>query len=569
MSLLLLYLINFFRWLRNGWRRLLRRRIDWVRMQISGSLPEIVPAGPWWRRRLFTISTPLSMQALRRRFAQIAADPRISGMLLTIQDLNLGWATIEDLHEAIGSLRAAGKLVVAYLPAADTRGYLAVCVADRLLMPPSAYLNLLGLRIEAQFLGDALRLAGLEADVIAVSPYKSGGDQFARAEISPEAREQLDRLVAQRYALLLGSIAAARGLTEQQVAALIDSAPLLADTARESGLIDAAIYEDEIEGYLRQLNPDIDQPSRTLAVVEWNIARRRMQLPYARRERRYVGLLSLSGMIMQGSSRRSPLPLPMLGSTLGSDSVAQAIRRIERSRRVAALVLHIDSPGGDAFASDLIWRELQRLSHKLPIVVSMGNTAASGGYYIAAGARAIVARRATLTGSIGVYLLRPNAADLLVRAAVGTAVISRGANSGIYSPLHSLDDAERTTLRRIVFESYDLFKQRVRAGRRLSDEQLEPIAGGRVWTGEEAAQIGLIDELGGLTAAVARARALAELPADPHAPLLVFPAGEHGILPPQPFPNQPPSGPEAWAALLDEAMRPRLLAALPWVLREL
>lgn len=564
MTTMLLFLTNLSRRLRNGWRRLRRPPIDWVRLELSGALPELADEPPWWQRRLAGAVAPLSLQALRRRLERLADDAQVRGVLLVVRDLSPGWAAIEGLHEALRAYKAAGKRVVAYLPAADTRAYLAATCADAVVMPPSAYLNLVGLRVEATFLADALRLAGLEAEVIAVSPYKSGGDQLSRSSISPEGREQLERLVDERFGALVAAVSAARGLEPGAVRALIDRAPLLATDARAAGLLDAALYEDELEAFLARLAAGGEGEAKA-AVVPWERADRALPLPLARRQRRYVGVVRVEGAIAPGPSRRSPLPLPLIGGSMaGADSVIQALRRAEASAQVAAVVLHVDSPGGDAFASDLIWREALRLSRSKPLVVSMGDVAASGGYYIAAPARAIFARPATLTGSIGVYTVRPNVAALLERAEVGLAVIARGAHSGLFSPAAPLSEGERAALRRTVGETYEAFKERVRAGRGLSDEQLEPIAGGRVWTGREAAERGLVDDLGGFTAAVARARELAELPPDPRAPILLVRGGGRSPALPRPFP--PPAPPvDLLPALIAEATQTRTLAALPWV----
>ncbi len=558
----------------NFWRRLRRRRIDWVRMEVSGALPELAEPLVWWQSRFGGVATPVSLQILRRRFERLADDPHIRGVVLVIRDLAAGWAGIQGLHEILHIYRDAGKRVVAYLPSADTRAYFAACGADRVVMPPTAYLNLTGLRVEVTLFGDALRLAGLEAEVIAVSPYKSAGDQLARASLSPEAREQLERLIDDRFTMLVETISAARSLGNEQVRALIDRAPFRAGAACKAGLLDAALYEDELEAYLRRLDetatPETTTPGKGgdgLALIDWLQADRWLPLPPARREHRFVGVIPVVGAIATGTSRRSPLPLPILGGNLaGSDTIAQALRRAERDNRVAAVVMHIDSPGGDSFASDLIWREALRLSRRKPLVVSMGDVAASGGYYIATPARVIVARPATLTGSIGVLAVRPNGATLLERARIGVGVISRGANSGLFSPLRPLEANERDALTRTVFETYAIFKDRVREGRGIEEEQLEPIAGGRVWTGREAALFGLVDDLGGLPAAVARARELASLPPDPRPPLLMVRGGGRRDLLPRPFPPAEP--PSFLSALLEEALRTRVLAALPFVFRE-
>ncbi|MCU0493489.1 MAG: S49 family peptidase [Chloroflexaceae bacterium] len=537
-------------WLQNAWRRMVRRRIDYLLLELTGELPEFAPQPPWWQRRFLGTTPPLSLIGLRRMFQRLADDPQAKGVVLYIHDLGGGWATVESLRTEIHSLRRAGKQVLAYLHSASTREYLVACAADKVLLSPVSYLNLIGTRLEVQFLGDALRMAGIEAEVFAVSPYKSGADQFARGDMSPESREQYERLLDQIYDYTISTVAEERKLTPEATRKLIDCAPFQAPAAHEAGLIDGTCYEDELEAWLAAgLNKPVpaaatkDKDGPTIKLLRWKAAARALQLPY--RKRHIIG-----------------------GSQAGSDSLVQALRQAERNEQIAALVLHVDSPGGDAFASDLIWREVLRLRQKKPVVVSMGNAAASGGYYVAAPANAIVAHRATLTGSIGVFSLRPTAADLLERLNINTVVLSRGARTGLLGTLLPLTEDERETSRRVIFELYAEFKQRVREGRRLTEAQLEPIAGGRVWSGGEAKQLGLVDEIGGLPVAIAKARELAKLEPDPRAPiLLVSGGGKGGKLLPLPFPK-PENALHEMTNLFDEAMRPRMLAALPWVLRE-
>jgi protease-4 len=562
---LILAFINLWLFVLNSWRRLLRRHVDYVYLSLSGELPEFTPRPPLAQRLLGT-RLPLSMEQLRARLQRIAADPRVRGVVLVLRDIGAGWATLQSLRDEMARLRAAGKRVVVYLPGAETRTYFAACAADEVLMPETARLNLLGLLTEAVFLRDALHMVGLEAEVTAVSPYKSGGDRFARADISPESREQLERLFDRRYEMLLAAMTTDRGLDDSAAArTLIDGAPYSAPEAHRLNLIDGVCYEDELAARLAQ-HAGVEK----IRLRHWRAARRMLRLPYRRYQRRVVAALSLEGAIMSGRSRVVPLPLPLFGGRqVGSESVAQALRRIERDDRIAALVLHVNSPGGDSFASDLIWREVQRVRQIKPVVVSMGDVAASGGYYVAACASTIFAQPATLTGSIGVFALRPVVAGLLERLNVNTAVFSRGARAGLQAASLTPTDDEREVFRRLVFESYDTFKQRVRSGRDMSDEQLEPVAGGRVWMGTEAQQVRLIDELGGLPAAIARARSLAELPADPTARVLwVAHSRQDSHLLPRPFPSDALLPDAATlAALREHLLQPRVLAALPWDLR--
>lgn len=563
--------LNAWIFLQNGWRQLWRRRVDYVYLELSGSLPEYVEE-PSLLRRLLRVPQSPSLATLRRQLQWIAADPQVRGMVLVLRDMTLGWATAESLRDELHSFRAHGKEVIAYLPGADTRLYFVASVADLILMPDTAYLNVLGLLTESVFLRDALQMVGIEAEVTAVSPYKSAGDTFTRSDFSPESREQLDRLLDERYIALVTAIAEERALTVQQVRDLIDGAPYVATTALQVGLIDGLAYEDELEAWLSQEPGSADAPtgggqSRQRTARRWKEARRALRIPYRRYQSHYVAVVSVEGGITTGESRNLPVPVPLLGGQqTGSDSVKRALRQVEQDERIAAVVLYVDSPGGDAFASDLIWREVARLREHKPVVVSMGNTAASGGYYVAAGANAIVAQPGTLTGSIGVLALRPVATKLLDRVGVNAVSLSRGSHAGLLTVTQPLTDDERAVFQQIVGETYEHFKTRVRTGRELTDEQLEPLAGGRVWTGREARRVGLVDELGGLPVAIARARRLAQLPVDATAPVLwVIPDQRREVPLPPPFPGEPFT---EMPRLLEALLRTRILAALPWVLKE-
>lgn len=559
MNIIIIWLINLSCAVRNLWRALLRRRVDWVRIELRGGLPEFVAAPRWWQRRFLGMRAPTSMQGLRRTFQRIAADPQPRGVLLKIDGLVGGWATLQSLRDEIAGLRGQGKRVVAYLASADMAGYYAACAADTIILPPPVLLSILGVRAEVQFLKDALARYGVSAEYEAVSPYKSAGDPLVRSDISPENRAQLERLVDARFAAFVRAVAEARGLAEPEVRAAIDAAPLAPADARERGLIDAVLYEDELAAFLA--GPA--EQAEKLRILDWQVAAHALRMPYARRQRKLVAVLPVEGTIAAGPSRNLPIPIPLLGGAqAGAESIGQAIRQAERNRRVAAVVLYVNSPGGDALASDLIWREVQRLGRRKPVVVAMGDLAASGGYYIAAGAAVIVAQPGTLTGSIGVFSLRPIIAGLLERAEVNTVVISRGARSGMLSASLPASPEERAAQREVVEHYYAEFKQRVAAGRKLEPAQLEPIAGGRVWLGHEATGHGLVDTLGGLPAAIARARELAGLPPDPLAPLVLL-RGGRAALSPQPFPT---GGPADLVPLLAEALRPRVLALLPFEL---
>lgn len=568
LALPIIWFVNAFVWLRNLWRTTFRHQAPFVRLDLRGSLPEFGQPIVWWRRLLGSQERP-SLMRLRRDLQRIADDPRVRGVVLVARDFDPGWATAQSLRDEIQTLRAAGKQVVAYLLTPDTRSYYSLCAADRMVMPPSATLALLGLRVEALFLKDALALAGLEAEVTAVSPYKSAGDQLTRTDMSPENRQQLENLLDQRFAALVESIAIDRNMSLDHVRELFDHAPYVGDQALQAGLVDELCYEDELAARLHGSHKTVGGDDHEDVLSDWQEAQRTLLLPYRKRQRRVVAVVSVEGAIAMGG-RGSPLPL-LGGTAATSDTVSQALRRVERSKRIAALVLHVDSPGGDAYASDLIWREVLRVQQKKPVVVSMGNVAASGGYYVSACADTIVAQPGTVTGSIGVVSLRPVAAGLLERLHVNTVVLTRGARTGLLSPTLPPTEDERRATHDLVFSLYEDFKRVVRAGRKMSDTQLEPIAGGRIWTGREASTNGLVDALGGLPHAIEKARELGGLEADPRAPVLLVHGSMRHPLPPLPFGKDDARWPidaTMVQSFLDDVMKPRLLAMLPFVMRD-
>ncbi|MGF1471596.1 MAG: signal peptide peptidase SppA [Rubrobacteraceae bacterium] len=508
MSFVVRVLVNFWYVLRNSYVRFARRVPDFVVFEVGGSLPELTPPTSFLRRRIGRVRQTLSLEEVRRRLSRISRNGRVRGVVLRVQDLDAGWASLEELRDEIMEFRNRGGYVVAYLAEADTRSYYLACAADEVLATPLATISVTGFRTRITFVKDSLQRVGVEAEVFAVSPYKSAYDTYVRQEFSHEAREQAERLADRRFAQLIEAVADGRGVSPEAARERIDLAPYSAAGAAREGLLDGVCYEDELPEKLGAADG-----KATLA--EWNVARRALKMPYRRRARRRVGLVSLSGIIVRGKSRKLPIPLPLVGGDqAGSESVVAALRVAERNSRVAAVLFHVDSRGGDSLASDLIWREVRRINEKKPVVVLMGNAAASGGYYVSAPASHIVARQSTLTGSIGVISLRPVATDLYEKLRVNPVSVERGARAGLFDASRQISDDERQVLADRVQEVYSEFKDRVVEGRDLGLERLEELAGGRVWTGAEARDLGLVDELGGWRTALNRARDLGGIQPD-------------------------------------------------------
>ncbi|BBL78681.1 peptidase [Rubrobacter xylanophilus] len=522
--------------------RLLGRPPGYVWLEVSGDLPEFSPRLGLLRRRLAPFPAGPSLEALRGALEAVLYDGRPAGVVLGIRGLGAGWASLEELRGELLRFREAGGRVVAYLGEdVDSRAYYLACAADEVLAAPLATLVLTGLRSRVVFVREALERVGLRAEVLAVSPYKSAYDALSRTGFSREAREQAERLLDERFAELLEAVSGSRGIPGEAVRRLVDRAPLPAREALEAGLLDGVCYEDELPERLGGVR-----------VARWGEARRSIRVPPERPRRRRVGLVSVSGLIVRGRSRSLPMPLPFFGGEqAGADSVSAALRAAERDRWVAAVLLHVESRGGDALASDLIWREVARLRRRKPVVVLMGNFAASGGYYVGAAADRIVARRNTLTGSVGVVLVRPVASGLYGRLGLRPEALQRGANAGIMDPATEPGPGELEALRRQLEYAYREFRMRVAGGRGIPPERLERLAGGRVWTGEEARRAGLVDGTGGFREALRLAGELGGVRVDgPGAVVRLSPRGS----PPAPLPARdqegaPPLSVGPWAIM--------------------
>ena len=386
--------------------------------------------------------------------------------------------------------------------------YLAASGADRIVMAPLADWDVLGLRVEPVFLKDALARLGIEVDVVRVAPWKTAADTVLFSQLTDAARDQYNWLLDSLYQDILQAIVAGRGLDPEAAAALVDRAPLTAAEALAARLVDHVAYEDELAGLL-----GAGEHRRPLAPY------RQVRKLLYRHPRpvalQAVGVISLTGSILTGESRSVPMPVPLFGSeTIGSATAQQLIRQARRDDGLGAVILHVDSPGGSALASDLIWRELSLLNQEKPLIVYMGDVAASGGYYIAAPGRKIVAQRATLTGSIGVIVAKVITTGALEKLSVHTDSVQRGANADLYSSATHWQAPQRQRVEDSIDAVYQAFKERVAAGRSLSPAAVDDVAGGRVWTGAQAKEHGLIDELGDFQVAVELACAAAGLAAD-------------------------------------------------------
>ncbi len=542
--------------------RLLRwRRLDYVILRVSGSYPERTVR----RRRRFPFSllpwppAPPSVAGFASTLELIAADPRVQGVVLIVSGLSAGLATVGSLRASVLRLRQAGKRCIAYMHDLGTWSTYLASACDEILAPESATFQAAGLWAEALFLKDTLALVGLEADFEALAEYKVSPDTYRRSEMTGPHREMLEALLDSLYGEVVGAVAQGRNLSNERVCGLFDAVPLTATQAHEAGLLDAVCYEDELPRHL-------GAEGAPATLVSWETARHRLVRPTRWHSRRSIGIISLVGTIVRGPSQRPPipipLPLPVPSAQAGSDTLVQQLRAAARNKRLAAVILHVESSGGSAFASDLIWREVANLRQIKPVVVYMGELAASGAYHVSAPATEIFAQPTTLTGSIGIWGGKIVSQGMFEKLRAGRESVSRGKAAGIYADFAAFSDDERARIRANIGASYASFKERVATGRGLSAEQVEAIARGRVWTGEQAQAHGLVDSLGALHDAADRARELAGIPPGRHAPLVDVSAPK-GYSPAEPTPVDPGSWLHSFRSLLREGV----YALAPWSIR--
>ncbi|GAA2094669.1 signal peptide peptidase SppA [Microlunatus panaciterrae] len=447
-----------------------------------------------------------------RALHEAADDRRVVGLVAKVGGA-LPWAAMQELRLAVRAFAASGKPTVAWAESfgegsRDLAAYMLASAFDEIWLQPGGGVGLLGVGVETTFLRGALDRLGIEPQLEQRHEYKNAADRVMRTGFTPAHRESLERLAESVFTDAVDAIAAGRGLAAARVRELADTGPRTAAEARAVGLVDRLGYRDTVYAELRSR-----LPARTelLFADRWRPRRRPAMPP---RHRGHVALVEVRGSIVAGVTRRGAT-----GRQVGSDSVCAELRAAAGDERVRAVVLHIDSPGGSAVASDTIWRDVCRVRELgTPVVVSMGEAAASGGYYIACPADVIVALPATLTGSIGVFGGKLVVHDLLERVGLTTGTVEQGERALMFSPRRGFRDDERARLAATIDAVYDDFVTKVAEGRRRTVAEIEAVARGRVWTGRDALRVGLVDELGGLRDAVRIARSLAGLPEE--APVL-------------------------------------------------
>ena len=479
-------------------------------LQLEGDLPE-QPAVEF-PIPFFDKEQPLTIAENWQMLRNAAADSRIQAVVLEPRGLGVGWAKLEELRADLVNFKKSGKPVYAFLRGAGTKEYYLATAADKVFMSPEDELDVKGLRAELVFVKGTLDKLGVQMEFEHVGKYKDAPDMFTKTESSAETREVINQLLDQFYGDLINTVAEGRKKSPDAVRALIDNGPFIGKEALNGGLVDALIYEDQMYDQLRQ--------QLKLSALE-KIA----DHDYSRAAATNLGVdgpTKIALLVGQGDITR--------GSTNDSGDVGittagmiKRLRAVRDDASIKGVILRIDSPGGDGIASDDILHEAKLLSQKKPTVISMSDLAASGGYFIAMTGDPVVAYRNTETGSIGVFFGKVNLRGLYDKLGVKKELMKRGRFADIDTEYAPLNDEQRAKLRTEIEVFYKGFVQRVADGRKRKYDDVEPLAQGRVWTGSQAKQNGLVDEIGGIDRAIEMVKQKAKIGATEKITLVAYP----------------------------------------------
>ncbi len=453
-----------------------------------------------------------TVQSVVNSLRKAKVDTRIRGVVLKPSGPQPLWGKAQEIRDAVLDYKESGKPIVAFLEFGGTQEYYLASAADKVFLVPGSPLDLVGVASYEMFIRGALDKIGAHPDMLNAGDFKTAANFYTETTMTPAHREMAESLNRDLYEQIVDGIADGRRLAKSDVRRLIDEGPFLPADAVEAGLVDALVYADEVkrqepfsEVNWREIS-DRDYRQISLASVGLNRGRR-------------IALIYAVGTINSGTGGVDITG----GEVLGSDTLVRAIRAARTDDSVRAIVLRIDSPGGSAVASDVIWREVMLAKADKPVIASMSDLGASGGYYIAMGADTIVAQPATLTGSIGVVAGKITTGGTYEKVGVTLEPVSNGRFAEIYSPVTPFSDDERAKMQEHIDAIYEQFLTKAAEGRGTTRDAVHDVAQGRVWTGRQAKEHGLIDELGGLGRAIALAKERVGIDADDEVELVAFP----------------------------------------------
>jgi protease-4 len=475
-------------------------------LEVGGDLQEIEPSGVF--DQLF--EPPPTVRSVTDALRKAKVDRRITGVVIRPTTTAALWAKVQEVRDAIVDFKQSDKPIVAFLEFGGDQAFFLASACDKVFLLPTASLDLTGIASYELFLRGTLDKIGAYPDALHIGQYKTAANTFTEYSFTPAHREMSQSLNTDMYEQLVRGLADGRHKSEDEVRKLIEHGPYLPEDAVRAGLVDDLAYEDEIDDKVQLGSGEV----RYLQQKDYRHITP-ASLGLHRGER--IAVIYAVGLISSGESSNDSTQV------VGSDTLVRYLRRARGDSSIKAIVLRIDSPGGSAIASDVIWREVLLTREKKPVIASMSDVAASGGYYIAMPAHAIVAQPATLTGSIGVVTIKFVIDGTLKKIGMNMESVSQGRYAQIYSPVRQFSPEERARLEQIMQATYDAFVEKAAAGRNTTPQRIDAVGQGRVWTGRQAKQLGLVDELGGLDRALALAKQRANIAQDAEVELVVYP----------------------------------------------
>ncbi len=480
-------------------------------LQLEGDLPEQAPVD--FQIPFLQDQQPLTIAENWQMLRNAAADSRIQALVLEPRGLSVGWAKLEELRADIINFKKSGKPVYAFLRGAGTKEYYLATAADRVFMSPEDELDVKGLRAELIFLKGTLDKLGVQMEFEHVGKYKDAPDMFTKTGSSPETREVINQVLDQFYGDFVNTVAEGRKKAPDAVRALIDNGPFVGPEALNGGLVDGLLYEDQMYDRLKQ-QLKLDNLEK---IADHNYSHARVT------NLGVDGPAKIALVVGQGDISRGATNDSGSDDGITSAGMIRRLRQVRDDASIKGVILRIDSPGGDGIASDDILHEAKLLSQKKPTVISMSDLAASGGYFIAMTGDPVVAYPDTETGSIGVFFGKVNLHGLYDKLGVKKELMTRGHFADIDTEYEPLNDEQRAKLRTEIEVFYRGFVQRVADGRKRKYDDVEPLAQGRVWTGAQAKQNGLVDEIGGIDRAIELVKQKANIAASEKITLVAYP----------------------------------------------
>ncbi|MGH9371419.1 MAG: signal peptide peptidase SppA [Vicinamibacterales bacterium] len=477
-------------------------------LRVGGDLLEVEPRGLVGS----FFEPPPTVRSVVEALRKAKVDRRVTSVIIRPTSTAALWGKVQEVRDAVVDFKTSKKPIVAYLEYGGQQEFYLASACDKVFLMPTASLDLTGMASYELFLRGTLDKIGAYPDALHIGDYKTASNTFTETTYTAAHREMAESLNRDLFDQLLNGIATGRQKTVQEVRQMIEHGPYLPEDAVRAGLVDDVAYEDELDDKVRLAQG----AARFLELRDY-----RGVLPTSLGLDRgpKIAVLYAVGIIGSGeSSYDSPG-----GDVVGSDTIVRYLRELRADDSIRAIVLRVDSPGGSAIASDVIWREVQLTRAAKPIIASMSDVAASGGYYIAMPAHKIVAQPSTLTGSIGVVMVKFVIDGTLKKMGMNVEGVSEGRYAQLYSPIRPFNPDERARIQEQMQATYDAFVEKAAAGRNTTPERIDAVGQGRVWTGQQAKGLGLVDELGGLARAVALAKEEAKLDADAEVELVVYP----------------------------------------------